>query len=338
MLTASLYAGHHSLVVPQIVIDETLAVYLRMMEESRDRERQAVERFRRLSGEYARVSLTKGLLTRTRDAYASALNQWLTDVNARVVPHGVIDTGILSIRAVEKRKPFDAQGRGLQDTLIWLAVLRLGETEGTLIALVTGNNRDFADTDGSLHHDLANEWTKVHGGDAPRLFDSLGEFVEAEVRPQLELVDELSIESQLNAGYMWERNVVQDVQGLVEMAEPHVNHKSVPVPPYASDLIIESLETVSSVRASDIRKLGEFDMVATLNLVAEAVLSFTLDKWDYEHFSSSDWPMIDVVHHEGDLAVCELFLEVEITADITIDASARRITAMQVRDVEAVRP
>ena len=61
-------------------------------------------------------------------------------------------------RAIARRHPFDKNGRGYQDTLIWLSVVELAKTgKFKRIAFVSGNTSDFSDGNGALDNNLRDD-------------------------------------------------------------------------------------------------------------------------------------------------------------------------------------
>ncbi|MEX0683541.1 MAG: PIN domain-containing protein [Dehalococcoidia bacterium] len=337
MLTASLLANHHQLTIPQIVIDEVLNNYRKQLTELLAKESEAVEKFRKLSGASTQKSLTNSLVDSSCDTYARSLQTWLGEAAAVILPYELLDARAVAARAITRRKPFDDSGRGFQDTVIWMGVLSLATEEGPTVALVTNNRKDFAGADATLHPHLVTDWTKCTNAEPPLLFASLEDFIEAEVRPRLEPVDEVSVVSQLNAGYLWGRSVQDDLMRLVEDTSPYVpSTTTLPLPPFAENIEISSFTKIYSLNATDLRKLAQFDMVATLDLTVYVDLQFTIDKWQYQAYGLAEWPHVDIVGEFDDSEVGSLPLVLNVRVDVTIDASAQRITAIQIREAVPV--
>lgn len=92
-------------------------------------------------------------------------------------------------RALARRKPFDKSGRGYRDALIWETIRSLTDTENE-IAFVSTNHRDFAEAgaESGLAQSLSAELAVTT---TVELWDDLKPFVEVDVRPATDVLNEL---------------------------------------------------------------------------------------------------------------------------------------------------
>ncbi|PSL51525.1 uncharacterized protein DUF4935 [Saccharothrix carnea] len=92
--------------------------------------------------------------------YVPRLRARLAELGVTTLPVPAVDQQTMLTRALEARKPFDAEGKnGYRDSLIWYTVLSMCKDRGpsTKIMFVTDNTKDFCDTKGELHESLLEE-------------------------------------------------------------------------------------------------------------------------------------------------------------------------------------
>ncbi|HEX5583818.1 PIN domain-containing protein [Gaiella sp.] len=125
----------------------------------------------------------------TAATYETALRRRLRDSGTSVptppnVPH--LD---VARRAMDRRKPFDAKGRGYRDTLIWLQVL--AEAAEDEVVFVT-DDQDFGTADGVLDPQLADELDAAGlARDRVRISKSLAKVVRQYVEPSAQAITRL---------------------------------------------------------------------------------------------------------------------------------------------------
>lgn len=93
-------------------------------------------------------------------AYELALRARLAELRVTTLPVPEVDQQTMLTRALEARKPFDAEGKkGFRDALIWHTVLTVCRDRGAnaKIMFVTDNIKDFCDATGKLHKALIEE-------------------------------------------------------------------------------------------------------------------------------------------------------------------------------------
>ena len=126
-------------------------------------------------------------------AYEKFLRGKIT-ANGKIVPIPDVSHQKLVDRVIRKKKPFRGNGKGYQDALIWETILELTQKDGfESLALITGNTEDFADKNKEeLHPDLISDLIEIKvDPDTVKLFTSLEEFIQSEVLPSLEEIQEI---------------------------------------------------------------------------------------------------------------------------------------------------
>jgi hypothetical protein len=80
-------------------------------------------------------------------------------------------------RAIKRKKPFDSKGQQFRDCILWLSILDYAAT-GTpenMVAFISNNVTDFADSNSKLHEELDNEAIKK--GVKINYYKSITEFI-----------------------------------------------------------------------------------------------------------------------------------------------------------------
>lgn len=201
LLKAYLKDTSSTLALPQIVVEET------------------VNHFRERLGKHVRAAVDNlceiGKLTgiEQKDVevainqdeavqnYRQHLSAQIKDLSGTVVGFERVDVGELVQRSLQRRKPFDGEGRkGFRDAVLWETVLRelLAMNKQATVSLITKNSSDFG-KDGALADSLVEDCRQIgRTAECVRLFNGLQVFIEAEVKPHLETLD--AIREQLNEG------------------------------------------------------------------------------------------------------------------------------------------
>lgn len=151
------HANFHwlSVVVPQSVLEEVIA--------NHQRQASASERgLRKINRERKRLGLP---LVETRsesfDYRAYLMERFDRQLGIEALPWPTVDHADLVRRAVSRRPPFDENGGGYRDSLVWISVLELARS-GHDVALVSAD-RAFAGADGKLSPALAAEAKSLSG-------------------------------------------------------------------------------------------------------------------------------------------------------------------------------
>jgi hypothetical protein len=125
--------------VPEVVLIESEANYERLVRSSRDELIGASRALDRLRVPEA-VEITPGKLRYRKD-----IEQIVTEADGDILPIPNVPHSRLIERAVARRRPFDDQGRGYRDALIWENVLGLLErSPSDAVILISNDKSAFA--------------------------------------------------------------------------------------------------------------------------------------------------------------------------------------------------
>ncbi len=185
ILLSNLDNLHHRLYVPQSVIEEVVAKFERDYDEDT---REISRRMRNLSWRLNRrlPSPIDGLDGENESTlFRRRLEERFSGSNCMILGYPDISHEELVRRASARVKPFNEEGAGYRDTLIWESVLGLAaEVDSDVILL--SNDRDFRRKRGGLHSDLVSQ-LRSHGlpRNKVKLVSSLRDFVATYIRPSL---------------------------------------------------------------------------------------------------------------------------------------------------------
>lgn len=185
------------LVVPEIVVAETLNHFPAKLTDSLKEARRALGRLQQLVPNSV-VSVPELDVLSATDQYRIDLFARLKELRALRPDYKHIEIDRIVQRSLQHKKPFDADGkRGMRDSILWETVLEIGRlNDGEKIVLVTSNTNDFG----------------PHGSPGPDLFQDpdnssfatqqvticadLHKFVESYVKPSLSKLDDLRLQIQ----------------------------------------------------------------------------------------------------------------------------------------------
>jgi hypothetical protein len=189
-----------SLIVPQIVAEETVNHFREQLKAAIDEVRGSVRAVGRVCPHLLEKMEIDCDLDWEVSVYRDHLQKQLKALLAKQPAYESIRISSLVARALARRKPFDTKGAaGFRDALIWETVLAaIGSEKATEVVLVTRNKRDFGEH-GRLADDLAADLAAYGMSQGMVVVcEGLQRFVNERVKPSLETLDE--IKQKLNEG------------------------------------------------------------------------------------------------------------------------------------------
>ena len=178
----------HTIVVPQLVIDETVAKFNRTLASEVETVRNRLSKLSNWIDRSLESPVESLNLGHETESFKSALHAKLKDANVVVVSYPDTPHEALVRRATSRTRPFNEAGSGYRDTLIWMSVLDVVASTTERVVLVAADN-DFSRSkeDHRLHGQMVAEVTKIHGRDANSvtLAKDLAQLVNEHIRPSL---------------------------------------------------------------------------------------------------------------------------------------------------------
>jgi hypothetical protein len=253
-----------TLVVPGIVVEETIRHFEELCTDTLDNAGESLNTLRTLVPDFDYPSIQFDTPAAT-EAYRHSLEEKLRELRAEQTPFDDIRIDDLVRRALHRRKPFDANGqKGFRDALIWETVLTILADRGGDVVLVTRNYKDFGHH-GDLEEDLrADLMERGFPQERVRICEGLPKLVEEYVKPRLEKLE--TLRQEIESGSYGEFNVYQFFQkhhfALQREAKMAADFKR-----------NEHLPTILGIRLAG---LAGFDVTAVWN-VNEAQIAVGLD-------------------------------------------------------------
>ncbi len=241
-------------------------------------------------------------------------------------------------RALERKKPFKDDGKdGYRDYLIWLTFLNVVHHYAMDEAcFITLNTRDFSDPidKKELHPQLKRD-LEDKGISLTRVsyFTSLKEFVEARVKPSLQIIElhEKLIE-QLKAdrsGFMYplEENLAQKITGLELSGFDIVLEEG-------ENPSIGSIDEVSEIEIETISEISQTELLLSIRAQALCNINFCIHKSDF--LAMEDRSQMSIIDNDWNkhYILAETPMELEISLEVIYDSTNKQIKSMDIESVE----
>jgi hypothetical protein len=207
-----------------------------------------------------------------------------------VTPYPATSHELLVRRAIERRRPFDDEGGGYRDSLVWETILALLQEDESPIWLVSADGKAFWEgKPGGLAYDLQEDLRARNLAGAVVLFRTVKELVDQRVTPGLQILETHDLGFALGE---WLRRhlpglLAKDRTWLQPLFGVDESHLSV------TDVMIES---VVDERVEEVRILPSGGHFARCS--ARAIFHFGLGASAEDYWESNDvrWLFERVVH------------------------------------------
>jgi PIN domain len=271
--------GRVRLVLPEVVVREVVAAHAERRAAARGKLQAARAALRRLEGPRGPGDDAEAADPFIRQTFES----WFRDRLAQhrvEVPDVPEAAAALVDRALQRRRPFDSNGRaGFRDALIWETVLE-GASSAQTTLLASDNVRDFADDSNTAPHPHLREDLTARGLDAAavRLVRSFEEAAHVALEPAREVVDRLR--ERLAREPEWADELTEQMRQEVQADMPDIDDTGVVVSiesggePFEGDIVGSELEDVTISGApsvADAFPLTDGVYAVQLEVPAEAV-------------------------------------------------------------------
>jgi len=152
-LIAAASSAGYVVFVPEVVVLEREAHLREQCKASLHRLREAANVLRSWSDVHPLTDADWDTLV---DQHVKKFRQSLEAADVRIYPLPQVPHGKLLERDLVRRKPFDAEGRGYRDALIWETILEMLPGSDNQVVFVTGNSSDFGKSslDSALQDDV----------------------------------------------------------------------------------------------------------------------------------------------------------------------------------------
>lgn len=180
------------LVVPEIVIAETVSHFPSKLSDGLSETRRSIGRVKKLLPEFD-LPLSEVNIESATTAYEASIRARLQQLSAITPAYNHLPMERIIRRSLQCRKPFDANGhRGLRDTVLWETVLELAiNHDPKNIVIITGNTNDFGPHNG-LAKDLMDDLDALRiPRERIKVCNGLSLFNTEHVKPVLDKLNEI---------------------------------------------------------------------------------------------------------------------------------------------------
>ena len=151
-------ARGHQIHVPQVALEEVVAYFSRTLSDKISAVRGQIGELSKFLGRELDYPINPADLHDETRQFREQLQNRLAVANVNIPQYPANSHEQIVNRATSRRRPFDQEGSGYRDTLLWFNILELtDELDGQII--LVSRDKDFRGSSGSLHNDLVEELT-----------------------------------------------------------------------------------------------------------------------------------------------------------------------------------
>ena len=177
-LLSTLEGLPHDLCVPRVVMEEVVGKFSRDFDEDAREIRRRMRDLSNLLGKDLSSTVNKVEEALDKANEVASFRERLEAQFDRILDYPDMEHEVLVERAVTRIKPFDEEGVGYRDALIWETVLDLASEVDSEVAFIS-NDRDFSNQKRELHNELTSQMDERGvSRDRVILFRSLGGFID----------------------------------------------------------------------------------------------------------------------------------------------------------------
>lgn len=251
------------LLIPQVAFEETVNKFRELHEERRRRAAGAIKKLRGLD---AAGSVDPDALPTAESAaaaYEIRLRKTFESADATFLPYPSLDHEIVARRAMNRRKPFDADGDGgYRDALFW-ETLVAAITAHAPIVLVSGDKAAYGRQGGELDLTLQVELeASGYRRDAIRRIKRIADFTDTlpvVEEAQLEVEHQIAMNEELRDSIIWsiEEEAFDWDQSRTSLIGLHLN---------IDQLYIASVDKVYEIEVASAREYSERELLLDLRV------------------------------------------------------------------------
>ncbi len=292
-LFGSLKVTDHSLHIPEIVLDEVANKYGEEYQKSISSiDRLGLKRVGLSTADAKSVTAAQASLS-----YRKFMLDRLEDVGAEIIDYPNPAHRELVNMALKRRKPFRSSDTGgYRDVLIWHCILGMLRTDPEAeVAFISLNPKDFADAHNSksLHPDLIDDLSEMGvESSAVSIYESLTNFVNERVKPQLEELKQLRVQlsSMSHLHLDLEQFLTEQLSEFVAWKE--FEHFELGFPSSFETSHYSMLENIETISDIDVRRLSPDEILISLLVEGDAEFDVYIEKSNYYSMREEERPSI----------------------------------------------
>lgn len=258
--------------VPASVVAEVVANHRRGTEEARTTLNRALRMYKRLG-------ITGDPHMDAGQEYRERLAEALEVRSVEILPWPDSGHGEVTHRAVERRPPFDSQGSGYRDTLVWLSALAMAERCERVV--LVSRDRVFAAKSGGLSDALVTE--AVEAGVHVELVSDFGQWVVSQVPSAFHSKSLTDVAAALRDDRLMQYFMQSDFFEYLELDSDGLD-----LPPSMDQIGVEDVLPVYDLDRVDSKYLPDEGWLVTYEMELEVTIDADVDaedadKWGWEH-------------------------------------------------------
>lgn len=316
------------LLLPKVVLEEVVNGF-------REQAEQLATRITALSNDARRLGLAPcaGKTPDIDSEVARYRSYLLKELGAELIDLPSIPHGELLDRALQRRKPFNNQGAGYRDALIWQNVLDLLKSSKEEVCFVTGNRRDFWDDKG-LHLDLgADMLAQTIPTQRLRLYERIEDLNAELITPNLQRLDEAFLEIAAGSWGTFQLSTwIQEHLADTIQDEDLVQTLS-SLQDQGAHVFGIKIKKVKSAELDDVRSIPAGKVLVSATAKVEAEVGVSVDWGAYlrsaeirEFVGDSDEPFQSLWTDQ--------LLDVYVKFSLVVDAQTHQVVSAQIDEIE----
>lgn len=327
-----------SLVIPQLVIDETLNLCREAIAKIQRTLNQQIQHYHRWLGENLLSPLTDDKVQEAIATYQQNLVVALRRVEAEIRPYPETSHEVLVAKSLARKKPFTEGGqRGYRDALIWASILDiLVETSSEEVTFITKNSKDFFEKDRDILHPHLIADLHENNIDVERIkvVKDLHSFVDCYVKHTMKKLDLKSVRADFSLGLG--RYTKEDIEGAILQAlnayqySDEINPLDVGLPSEVETINIAYVEDISDIHTVDARELASGRWFINATATARVDFDFFIYKGDSYILEEDTSIGVNDYDWNDHYIWAQADKLVEVTLSLTFNEQAGAVTAIEI--------
>lgn len=324
-----------TIVIGEIVMDEVVNKYKEMLTEQIQKARTSLDTINRfLTDKHVDFSSEIDIASEA-EKYKDFLEMYILQ-SGLTIPECYPNISHKEVvkRALDRKKPFKANGAGYRDFLVWSTVLEVARSyAGETIHFITENTQDFSDSKQKdvLHRDLQEDLDRLGiSRDRFHYWSSVKSFVDnyaATIAKQIDKHDALVDEIQANkSGFQI------PVHDYVEQAIAGRGIDAYDVPYLGENGFFHALEILSDIDIENISEINSEEYLLSLHLDAIGMIHSSALISDLQNYREAEFEF-DIIKQDGMTCEIESEVGVQIGLRAIYNKEKNAITSIELEDL-----
>ncbi len=328
MLFESIKKGDIELFIPQIVIDEVVNRFKKRLLKSKNTINSEVRTLKKLTDRDLAADSSIGSIEILTEEYAEFLHSIIEKAGVKTIDYPKTKHQFIAKRAIERLKPFNSNGKGYQDNLIWESIKSvLSEDEEGIeipeVIFITDNSTDFCNSRENLdlHPDLENDLEEdAFNKKAVRILSNLPQYQEE--HGKLYFAQAQNFKLKLEENEICDLNIEYEVGKylLSDFIGYDLEDYDLDLPQEFMNPTVSSVNENVSLTITDAKKLNSKEYLVTIDFEVETEIDFYIDKYDYYgHYSEDNSVSLQEADWNDHVVMASTTTDIPITLSLIIN-------------------